>query len=73
MNNSSIDCKNFTTKSVNGFASINLTDLSLGENNITLIIYNPLYICNKVEKSFNIEPKNTFLVLSDLYYLCPQR
>ena len=58
--------KNFTTKSIDGKAFINLTGLNLGENNIKITLYNAVYDCNEILDSFVIEAKRTMIVISDL-------
>ena len=46
--------KNFTVKSVDGKASINLTGLNLGENNLRIVLYPALYDCNEITYNFTI-------------------
>lgn len=57
---------NYTIQSVDGVASINLTDLNIGLNNIRISLYDEIYDCNVVEKSFDVVPKSTFIIVSDL-------
>ena len=47
--------KNFTAKSVNGKASINLTGLNLGLNNLKIILDPARCVCNEIEDNFNIK------------------
>ena len=58
--------KNYSVKSVNGLASINLTDLNIGKNNITISFIHAQYESNDVNSSFDVVPKGTYTVLSIL-------
>ena len=70
VNNDTIEYRNFTTKSIDGRAFINLTNVIRGENNITIILYNPLFDCNLIKDSFSIVPKGTYIILSDFETIC---
>ena len=65
-----LDYRNYTAKTVDGIVSINLTDLNLGLNNITIILYNPLYDCNIIKDSFTVVPKGTYIVVYDFETIC---
>ena len=58
--------KNFTTKTINGNASINLTDLKVGFNNLTIELYPAIYDCNNNSYSFNVDTYDTQIILSNL-------
>ena len=47
--------KNFTVKSVNGKASINLTGLSLGLNNLTIVLDPARCVCNEIQENFTVK------------------
>ena len=57
--------RNYTIRSIDGRASINLTDLELGFNDITIALYNVLYSCNVINTNFTIVPKATSIILND--------
>lgn len=61
-----LDYRNYTTTSVDGKASINLTDLNLGFSNIKILLNDSLYDSNEVLGNFTIEPKGTNIILSNL-------
>ena len=61
-----LDYANYTVESVDGRASINLTDLNLGFNNIRIVLYDAVYECNEVVNNFTVEPKSTSITISDL-------
>ena len=61
-----LDHANYTVKSVNGKASINLTDLILGFTNIRIVLYDAVYECNEVVNNFTVDPKGTIIILNDL-------
>lgn len=61
-----LDYKNFTTKSVDGKAYINLTDLNTGFNSIKIILYNAIYNCNEILYNFTIPLKRTEIIINDL-------
>ena len=65
MNGTAIAFKNYTVKSIDGKASINLTNVVRGENNITIILFNPFYECNVINDNFTIVPKGTYILLND--------
>ncbi|MBO7518577.1 MAG: hypothetical protein J6T31_05645, partial [Methanobrevibacter sp.] len=52
--------------SIDGRASINLTNRSLGLNNIRILLDDSIYECNEVVDSFTVEPKGTNIGCSDL-------
>ena len=56
---------NYSVQSIDGKASINLTDLPLGESTVRISLYDAVYECNEIEKSFNIVPKGTFIIVND--------
>ena len=58
--------KNFTTKTINGKASINLTDLKVGFNNLTIQLYPAIYDCNNDSYTFNVDTYDTQIILSNL-------
>ena len=62
--------KNFTTKSIDGKVSINLTDLNIGLNNIRITLNDEIFKCNEIVDSFTINPKETYILLSDLETIC---
>ena len=70
INNDAIEYRNYTTKSIDGRAFINLTNVIRGENNITIILYNPFYDCNIIKDSFEIVPKGTQIILNDFETMC---
>jgi len=57
--------KNYSVQSIDGKATINLTDLPLGESTLRISLYDAVYECNEVEESFNIVPKGTFIIVND--------
>ena len=57
--------KNFTAKAIDGKASINLTDLNVGLNNLRIAVYPALYDCDEVEYSFTVDTYNTQIIVSD--------
>ena len=57
---------NRTIESIDGKASINLTDLDIGLNNIRISLYDEIYECNEIVYSFTIYKKGTDIVLSNL-------
>ena len=57
--------KNYSIQSIDGKASITLTDLPLGESIVRISLYDAVYECNEVEKSLNIMPKATFIIVND--------
>ncbi len=61
-----LDNVNYTTKSIDGKASFNLTDYHIGLNNIRIILYGAFYESNEVLDSFTIEPIATNISLADL-------
>ena len=70
MNGTTIAFKNYTVKSIDGKASINLTNVVRGENNITIILFNPFYECNVINDNFTIVPKGTCIILNDFETIC---
>ena len=58
--------KNFTTKTINGKASINLTDLKVGLNNLIIELYPAIYDCNNDSYTFNVDTYDTQIILSNL-------
>ena len=58
--------KNFTTKTINGNASINLTDLKVGLNNLIIELYPAIYDCNNDSYTFNVDTYDTQIILSNL-------
>ncbi|MBE6512060.1 MAG: hypothetical protein E7Z75_02760 [Methanobrevibacter olleyae] len=61
-----LDNVNYTTKSIDGKASINLSDYHIGLNNIRIILYDAVYESNEVLDNFTIEPIATNISLADL-------
>jgi len=61
-----LDDMNESIESVDGKASINLTDLPLGLNNISIRLDDSFYESNEFNYSFNIEPKASSITISDL-------
>ena len=57
--------KNFTAKAINGKASINLTDLKVGLNNLRIAVYPAIYDCNEVYYNFTVDTYDTQIILSD--------
>ena len=51
---------------INGIASINLTGLNRGLNNIRIFLNDSIYECNELIKSVMIEPRGTSIHLTDL-------
>ena len=62
-----LDYRNESIESIDGKASINLTDLKLGFNNIRIFINDSVYQSNEWVDSFLIEPKGTSITISDLH------
>ncbi|MBO7209769.1 MAG: hypothetical protein J6V44_01995 [Methanobrevibacter sp.] len=58
--------KNFTTKTINGKASINLTDLKVGFNNLIIEVYPAIYDCNNDSYTFTVDTYDTQIILSNL-------
>lgn len=61
-----LDNESYNVSSINGSASINLTNRTLGLNNIRILLDDSIYECNEVVDSFTIEPKGTNIICSDL-------
>ena len=61
-----LDNESYNVSSINGSASINLTNRTLGLNNIRILLDDSIYECNEVVDSFAIEPKGTNIICSDL-------
>lgn len=60
-----LDYENHTIQSENGRASINLTDLKIGFNNIRIVLYNRLYDCNEIVDNFTVKVLGTFIEIED--------
>ena len=56
---------NFSTKSVDGKASINLTGLNGGLNNLRIVLVSGLYDCNELEYNFTVPVFDTRIIVSD--------
>ena len=61
-----LDNEERTIQSVDGKASINLTDLKVGLNNIKIALDDALYDSNEIVENINIKAKRTSIILSDL-------
>ena len=61
-----LDNETCNVSSIDGRASINLTNRSLGLNNIRILLDDSIYECNEVVDSFTIEPKGTNINCSDI-------
>ena len=57
--------KNFTAKAINGKASINLTDLKVGLNNLRVAVYPAIYDCNEEYYNFTVDTYDTKIILND--------
>ena len=60
------DMVNCTVESVDGKASINLTDFNLGLNNIRISLDKSLYEFNEIVETFTVNRVKTNIILSDL-------
>ncbi|MBO7444026.1 MAG: hypothetical protein J6T69_04315, partial [Methanobrevibacter sp.] len=58
--------KNFTAKAINGKASMNLTDLKVGFNNLIIEVYPAIYDCNNDSYTFTVDTYDTQIILSNL-------
>ena len=61
-----LDYLNRTARSVDGKASINLTDLNVGLNQIRIFLNEDFYDCNEIEDSFIVKVLNAKILCNDL-------
>ena len=59
------DYRNFTAKAQNGKASVNLTDLNAGWNNLKIALYPAIYDCNEILYAFKIDEYDTRIIVED--------
>ena len=57
---------NYTIKSIDGIASINLTGLNIGLYNAIISLYDALYEADDVEMNFTIEARRTIISLDNI-------
>ncbi len=57
---------NYTIKSIDGIASINLTDLNSGSYNVRISLYDAVYEADDVEMNFTIDSRRTIIILDNM-------
>ena len=57
---------NYTIKSIDGIASINLTNLNTGSYNVRISLYDAVYEADDVELNFTIDSRRTIITLDNI-------